>query len=101
MYIIELTYKVSAEEIDKNLDAHMDYLDKYYSTGHFLASGRQEPRTGGIILARAKSRERIEGIVAKDPFNINGFADYRIIEFKATKNTKEYREFVGEEYTFE
>ncbi len=101
MYIIELTYKVSAEEIDKNLDAHMNYIEKYYNTGHFLASGRKEPRDGGIIFARAKSRERIEDIVSKDPFNINGFADYRIIEFKATKKTKGYDELVGEEYTFE
>ncbi len=101
MFIIELTYKVSPEEIDKNLEAHMDYIDKYYSTGHFLASGRQEPRTGGIIFARAKSRERIEDIVSKDPLNSKGLADFKIIEFKATKNTKEYKAFVGEEYTFE
>lgn len=97
MFIIELTYKVSAEEIDKNLDSHMAYIEKYYNTGHFLASGRKVPRDGGIILAKADSRKRIEDIVSKDPFNINGFADYRIIEFKATKNTKEYKEFVGED----
>ncbi len=101
MFIIELTYKVSAEEIDKHLEPHMDYVDKYYNTGHFLASGRQEPRTGGIIFARAKSRERIEDIVSKDPLNIAGLADFKIIEFKATRNTKEYKDFVGEEYTFE
>ena len=97
MFIIELTYKVSPEEIDKQLDPHMAYIEKYYATGHFLASGRKEPRDGGIILAKADSRKRIEDIVAKDPFYSMGFADYRIIEFKATKNTKEYKAFVGEE----
>ena len=98
MYIIELTYKDSAEEIDKHLDPHMDYLEKYYHTGHFLASGRKEPRDGGIIFAKAASRQRIEDIVSKDPFYINGFAEYRIIEFKATKKVKGYDEFVGEDF---
>jgi uncharacterized protein YciI len=101
MYIIEITYKVSPEEIDKHLDPHMDYIEKYYGTGHFLASGRKEPRNGGIIFARAKSKERIEDIISKDPLNISGLAEFRIIEFKATKKTKGYDEFVGEEYTFE
>ena len=97
MFIIELTYKVSPEIIDKNLDAHMDYIDKYYGTGHFLASGRKEPRNGGVILAKANSRKRMEDIVSKDPFFINGFADYNVIEFKATRNTKEYKSFAGED----
>lgn len=97
MYIIELTYKVPTEEIDKNLDEHMEYIEKYFNTGHFLASGRKVPRDGGIILAKAATRKRIEDIISKDPFNIKGFADYRIIEFKATKNTKEYKTFIGED----
>lgn len=97
MFIIELTYNVPADEIDKQLVPHMEYLDKYYQSGHFLASGRQEPRTGGIILAKASSKKRIEEIVADDPFFQKKLATYRIIEFKATKNTKEYKAFVGEE----
>ncbi len=97
MYIIESTYKVSAKEIDKNLDAHMEYIEKYSNTGHFLASGRKVPRDGGIILAKAATRKRIEDIVSKDPLNIAGLAEYRIIDFKATKNTKEYKTFIGED----
>jgi uncharacterized protein YciI len=97
MFIIELTYKVPLEKIDAELAPHMAYLDKYYATGHFLASGRQEPRTGGIIFAKADSRRRMEDIVSKDPFNINGYAEYRIIEFKATKNIKAYKAFAGDE----
>lgn len=97
MFIIELIYKVSLEKIDAELASHMLYLDKYYATGNFLASGRQEPRVGGIILAVASSRKRIETILEEDPFKKNGFAEYRIIEFKATQNTKEYKIFVGED----
>ena len=97
MFIIELTYKVSAGEIDKHLEPHMSYLEKYYHSGHFLASGRQEPRTGGIILAKASSKKRIEEIINEDPLKINNLATYRIIEFKATKKIKAYDDFAGEE----
>jgi Uncharacterized protein conserved in bacteria len=97
MFIIELTYKVPGDEIDKHLETHMAYLDKYYRSGHFLASGRQEPRTGGIILAKASGKKRIEEIINEDPFKINDLASYRIIEFRATKKVKGYDEFAGEE----
>ena len=90
MYIIELTYKVPVTEIDNNMAAHIKYLDKYYHSGHFLASGRKEPRDGGIIFATAENTQEINEIVAEDPFSILGLADYRIIHFKATKKVKAF-----------
>ena len=62
MFIIELTYKVPPETIDANMDAHIDFLEKYYKSGHFLASGRKEPRDGGLIFAKASNRKRVEEI---------------------------------------
>ncbi|MBZ5858592.1 YciI family protein [Flavihumibacter profundi] len=97
MFIIELTYKVPPAEIDAAMVPHVKYLDKYYHKGIFLASGRQEPREGGIILAKASNRQEVEAIVAEDPFKINDLADYRIIEFKATKKIKAYDDFAGDE----
>ncbi|HVW63259.1 MAG TPA: YciI family protein [Puia sp.] len=85
MFIIELTYKVSNEEIDKFIGAHRSFLDKYYAAGVFIASGAQVPRKGGIILANAPSREAIQSIIGEDPFFINGLSDYRVVEFNATK----------------
>ncbi len=90
MYIIELTYKVPVSEIDNNMSAHIKYLDKYYHSGNFLASGRKEPRDGGIIFATAETIQEINDIVAEDPFNVLGLADYRIIRFKATKKVKAF-----------
>ena len=97
MFIIELTYKMPLSEADANMAAHIEFLDKYYRSGHFLASGRKEPRDGGLIFAKASGRKRVEEIIAEDPFNKLGIADYRIIEFKATKKVKGYDAFVGEE----
>lgn len=97
MFIIELTYKVPLAEADAHMAAHIEFLDKYYKSGHFLASGRKEPRDGGLIFAKASDRKRIEAIIAEDPFNKLSIADYRIIEFKATKKVKAYDAFAGEE----
>ena len=85
MFIIELTYKVPGEEIDKFLEPHRAFLDKHFAAGIFIASGAQVPRKGGIILANASSREIILSIIGEDPFYINGLSDYRIIEFTPTK----------------
>lgn len=97
MFIIELTYNVPAAEIDAALAPHMAFLDKYYQSGNFIASGRKEPRDGGIIIALAPTRKDIEAIIAQDPFYQNKMADYRIIEFKATKKTKAFNILEGDE----
>jgi uncharacterized protein YciI len=33
MFVIELVYKASLEEIDANMAAHMRFLRKYYKAG--------------------------------------------------------------------
>ena len=85
MFIVELTYKAPLERIDAQMRSHVAFLRKYYAAGNFLVSGRQMPRTGGIIVAMAESRERIEAIMAEDPFCRHGLAEVRIIEFRASQ----------------
>jgi uncharacterized protein YciI len=85
MFVIELIYKAPLEEIDAHMTAHVRFLKKYYSAGHFLVSGRKIPRDGGIILAVGKTRQEIEAIVKEDPFHKHGLADFRIIEFRASQ----------------
>jgi uncharacterized protein YciI len=85
MFVIELVYKASLEEIDAHMAAHVRFLKKYYAAGKFLVSGRKIPREGGIILAVAETREEIEAIAAEDPFHRHGLADFRIIEFRASQ----------------
>ncbi|MFL9482383.1 YciI family protein [Chitinophagaceae bacterium LWZ2-11] len=90
MFIIELTYKVPATVIDEHMAPHMSFVEKYYESGNFLASGRKEPRDGGIILAVAADKEHVKEIISEDPFYKKDLAEYRIIEFKATKKTKAF-----------
>ena len=81
MFVVLLRYSQPLEVIDGLLDAHRLYLDANNARGVFLASGRQLPRTGGVILARAASREALEAILAEDPFAKAGAASYEVIEF--------------------
>lgn len=85
MFIVSLTYKVDVSVVDTYLAEHMAYLEKQYALGHFIASGRKVPRTGGVILARADSAEALDLILQDDPFFKAGVADYAVTEFIATK----------------
>lgn len=81
MFIINLTYKVKLEEVDKHLEAHIAYLKQQYAQTNFIASGRKVPRTGGIILSQIKDKQDLLDILAQDPFHKHGLADYELIEF--------------------
>lgn len=85
MFIIELTYQAELEKIDQYLNEHIKFLNKHYELGHFLASGRKVPGTGGIILANIQSKEALEKILAEDPFKQNHLAEYQWIEFVPSK----------------
>ena len=77
MFILSLTYIAPLNEVDKHIAPHMDWVARGYDEGMFLASGRKEPRTGGVILARGE-RAEIEALVATDPFVTAGVAQYDI-----------------------
>ncbi len=81
MFFISLNYKAQLEEVDKHLDAHVAYLKHEYANGHFIASGRKIPRTGGVILSNVKTKNELEVILVKDPFYKAGIAEYEITEF--------------------
>tara|TARA_B100000586_G_C19712055_1_gene262012 strand:- start:55 stop:345 length:291 start_codon:yes stop_codon:yes gene_type:complete len=84
MFIIFLTYQCPLEKIDKYLDSHVAYLKQEYDNGNFIASGRKNPRTGGIILSNVKTEDDLKSILKKDPFYQKGLAKYDITEFIPT-----------------
>lgn len=91
MFIINLSYKVDLTLVDTHLNKHIEYLETYYQKGVFQASGRKEPRTGGIILATCSSKDDLISIINKDPFKIHDLADYEIIEFTPSKTSELYK----------
>lgn len=81
MFLLLPRYTAPLERIDELLPAHTAWLDHHYAEGSFLASGRQVPRRGGLILASLPDRAAAEAVVADDPFVQAGAAEYDIVEF--------------------
>ena len=81
LFVVDLHYLVPFAQIDPLIDAHMDFLETHYALGHFLASGRKEPRTGGIILAVGTRKSDVETWIKDDPFHQATVARYTITEF--------------------
>jgi uncharacterized protein YciI len=95
MFVIELTYTAPLTQIDASMPAHMKFLKKYYASGNFVVSGRQVPRSGGIILAIGDSREQIENIAREDPFCARGLADVRVVEFRVSQRANDIGRLLG------
>ncbi|MGV9560073.1 YciI family protein [Streptomyces sp. NPDC003401] len=85
MFVLELTYTAPLDAVDAVLPDHVAWLDEQYAREVFLASGRKNPRDGGVILAVAEDRATIEAVAAGDPFVLAGVCAYRVTEFEATK----------------
>lgn len=85
MFIVSLEYIRPLAEIEAALPEHIAYLERHYRAGTFLMSGRKQPRTGGIILMQADSRDEVGQIIAEDPFHRAGLAEYTVTEFLPTK----------------
>ena len=75
MFIVNLTYIKPLDAVEKYLEKHINFLNQYYTKGLFIASGRKNPRTGGIILVRAKNKEAVQEIITHDPFYQNKIAN--------------------------
>ncbi|HEU5368861.1 MAG TPA: YciI family protein [Ktedonobacterales bacterium] len=81
MFVAISTYLKPLEEVDTAYPAHREWLLKHYNAGRFLGSGPRVPRTGGLIIARADSREAFMALLADDPFQQQGIAQYDVYEF--------------------
>ena len=98
MFIVNLTYIKPLDAVEKYLEKHIDFLNQYYTEGHFIASGRKNPRTGGIILMRAKNKDAVQEIIAHDPFYQNKIAQYDVIEFEASKYCPEFETIISKSF---
>lgn len=85
MFVVLLSYVQPLSEVEAHLQEHRSFLDRHYAAGHFVASGAQVPRTGGVILVRGLSRPQLDAVLAEDPFHREQVAQYQVIEFTPTK----------------
>jgi len=90
-FVIILKYIVSVEKIDQARPEHLKFLDHYYDKKVFLFSGRQNPVSGGVIMARGESKEELQSIMDQDPFMTQKLATYKIYEFTPTKYISDFK----------
>jgi uncharacterized protein YciI len=86
LFVVSLHYLVPLERIDAMMQKHAAFLDKQFKAGNFLISGRKEPRTGGIIIARGKSLVAVERIMRQDPLLKGKLAIVDIVEVKVSRS---------------
>jgi uncharacterized protein YciI len=84
MFVIVLHYTRPLAEVDARMAEHVAFLERGYRDGVFLASGRQVPRRGGVILAVAPSRDEIVARMDGDPFVLANVATYDVVEFRTS-----------------
>jgi uncharacterized protein YciI len=87
-FIVEIKYKVPFEEVQKVLPAHRSYLDIGYANGMLLMSGPQNPKVGGIVIARADEEKEIRDYFLKDPYHTENVAEHRFIEFTPVRHNE-------------
>ena len=93
MFAVLVKYIKPLDQVDACLDAHRTYLKTNCDAGRFVMAGRRVPRTGGLILARAESKEELRKLLDEDPFHRAGVAAYEIIEIVPTVYNSGFAEF--------
>jgi uncharacterized protein YciI len=85
-FIVIITYTSPMTEIDEILPSHREFLQKGYDSGILLMSGPQNPRSGGIVIARSESLNNLKDFFSNDPYNLQNAVNYRFIEFNPVKH---------------
>jgi uncharacterized protein YciI len=84
-FIVEIKYKVPFDKLSGIIEAHRSFLDTGYKNKMLLCSGPQNPKTGGIVVARANNEEEIREYFDNDPYHTQKVAEHNFIEFTPVK----------------
>lgn len=95
MFVILVHYLKGIEDVDKHLVAHREYLEQGYQKGYLIASGPQNPRTGGVLLSQLQDRQILDAFLENDPFSLHGIGEYQVIEFTPVKYHKDFQAFIN------
>jgi pimeloyl-ACP methyl ester carboxylesterase/uncharacterized protein YciI len=84
LFVVLLRYVKPLSEVDMHLSEHRAWLRQGYREGTLLASGPRHPRTGGVLLLRARDAHGVFALLDHDPFRRAAVAEYDVIEFEAS-----------------
>ena len=92
MYVLRNFHKTPVEEIKGVFPDHLRWIADRQRSGHFVFAGPQQPRVGGLILARAKSIDEVWSIVDEDPFG--SAVTYDVTAVYPTSYSDEFEAFL-------
>ena len=90
IFVISTTYTKSLEEVWKFRQEHFNFIQKNIDAGKFMAGGRQNPPTGGLILAYNVTKSELEEILKEDPYYKNNLIETVITEFTPALLDKDF-----------
>ena len=94
LFVILVNYTKELSAIEEILSAHREYLKTGYKSGKLLASGPQNPRTGGIIIGKFINKQEALDFTKQDPFYLKNAAKYDILEFNPVLHQDILKEFL-------
>ncbi len=96
-FVVDIKYKVPFDKISEIVESHRAYLSKGYDSGLLLLSGPKESKTGGLVIAKSKTKDELIDFFKNDPYFLNDFAEYSFIEFLPVKYQKILSHWIQEE----
>lgn len=94
-FLVNITYKVDLEKIGEILPKHREFLQAGYDKNLLLMSGPRNPKTGGIVIARAENLEDIQSFFENDPYQIEDYAKYEFVEFNPVKHQEFIEDWIA------
>jgi len=85
---------VPAEDVPKiYIPMHEAHIAAGIAAGNVLLAGPKTEEGGGLMIARAESREALDEFIARDPFVVNGIAHFDVKEFLLNDRSEYVKEF--------
>ncbi len=85
VYVVHIANR-DMQKYAEVIDAHRDWVDKNVATSAFLLCGPFENRAaGGMVIARAESREALDRILAEDPCLVHGAAIHEVFTLQVSR----------------
>ena len=72
---------------------HEKHLAGGIAAGMVLLAGPKTAGGGGLMIARAESREALDAFLARDPLVVNGLARFEVSEFLMNDRSELVKEF--------
>jgi uncharacterized protein YciI len=80
-HVLKSTYVQPPDVIEQTRPAHLEFLEVEVDAGRLVLAGRQEDRSGGVLITGDISTEEAQDIIARDPYTRAGVARYERLSF--------------------